>query len=554
MSHAHQRPQDYHPETSVNTPASNRASLAILVIEKDSITPLGPKIVFANEIAANYTGYEINSLIGSPLGLIYDHADLSNLIEKLPYVASRPTFCWMDRVLLKNGGFREKAHWTIRPTQKKDASRDYEISHFTLTFEPSADRGVTLDTPTEIPLQTEPLEIEPLATVPSPTFANEQLEKARSESLALTAGGVAHDFKNALQAIKSNLELANLVASGNEELVSFLKDAHHALHDAETLARQMLAFTREGSSEKKIFQVKDLLERVTHLCTSGSQVRAQLTFNGDVRTVEGDPDQIYQVLHNLVINARQAMPNGGVVHLTAGNANLRENNDFEVSSGHYTVISVRDRGSGIPREVLPFIFESHFTTKKEGTGFGLASCKAIIESHGGAIRAASSLGVGTEFLIFLPSSDEKETTSLKIPDTPATRHIVPRPSGGQQILVVDDQKDVSKAACAILRHLGYESLCAFDGAEAILQYRELLETHEPIDLVLLDMTLPGGLLGREVCRELHRIDPDVKVIATSGYFDENSASTLLGDGFIGVLPKPFSIDQLSAAIEEALAK
>jgi len=513
-------------------------STAIVVIEGRALTPLGPRIVFANEAASKLSGYAINSLVGSPLGLIYDHGDLGSLIKKLPYIAQRSSFFYMDRTMIRNGGTRERANWTIRPTSRVEDPEQY----FTLTFKPVEKPQPEAASPQQAPKR---------VTTPSP--AKVEIEKSLTDSLALTAGGVAHDFKNALQAIKSNLEMARLVTPSGGPLEAYLSSAHFALNDAESLARQMVDFTRGSTGQKKVFKVCDLLRRVAHLCTAGSRIRSQLSIEDELRHVEGDSNQIYQVLHNLVINACQAMPNGGTIHLSAANTDLTAANSFAVGEGIYTVISVRDRGCGIAPEHLPHIFDSQFTTKKDGTGVGLASCKAIIENHGGVIRAASRPGVGTEFLVFLPSSSAPREP-VATPANPRGIKPTPSPSDGVgKILVVDDQLEVSKAACGLLKHLGYESMRVATGDEAVRLYRDALDSFEPIDAVLLDMTLPGGLTGEDVMLELKKIDHEVRVIATSGYFDEDSDGQLLLQGFCAVLPKPYSLSDLSEAVSHTLS-
>lgn len=528
------------PKASASESVGSDQSTAIVVVEGRALTPLGPRIVFANSAASELSGYDISSLVGSPLGLIYDHADLGGLIRKLPHIARQSSFFYMERTMVQNGGMRRKAHWTIRPTNRAGDPDHY----FTLTFK-------LLDKPAPKP-EKKTATVRKLQVIEQ-SPAKVELEKSRTDSLALTAAGVAHDFKNALQAIKSNLEMARLVTPQGGKLEAYLNGAHFALADAEGLARQMVAFTRGGSGQKKAFQVADLLRRVSHLCTAGSRIRAHLSIDEPLRQVEGDSNQIYQVLHNLVVNARQAMPNGGIINLSAANTDLAADNAFSVPPGEYTVVSVRDRGCGISPTDLPRIFDSQFTTKKEGTGIGLASCKAIVENHGGVIRAASKLGVGTEFLVFLPSSGESASVS---PSDFEPRGTAPEPTpneGTGKILVVDDQPEVAKAACGLLQHLGYESVRAGTGDEAVRYYRESLDSFEPIEAVLLDMTLPGGLTGEDVMRELRKMDSNVRVIATSGYFDEESDSQLMNQGFRKILPKPYSLSDLADAVSRALA-
>ncbi|MEM7603159.1 MAG: ATP-binding protein, partial [Verrucomicrobiota bacterium] len=493
-------------------------------------------IVFANEETSRLSGYQLTSLIGSPLGLIYDHKDLSRLIEKLPLIATTPDYCWMERNLICNGGGRLPVRWTIRPTQSSES----KSGHFTLTIstvkppEPTAQEKIV-----EFPIGKE----------------EDSIEESRSESLALAAGGVAHDFKNALQSIKTNLELAQRSSRSAQALDEYLSDAAIALGDAETLAHQMLAFTKGEETNRCVFELLDSVKRVSRLCTAGSGVRCRMRVDPAARPVEGDPNQIYQVLHNLVINACQAMPNGGTLDLSLANISFETvRNQFEIPIGDYTVISVRDRGCGIPSHELPRIFDRRFTTKENGNGFGLASCRAIVEKHGGKIKAASKPGVGTEFLVFLPSAEEGSLVVEPIVE-PASTTMDPAPKSAEnlRILVVEDQHGVAKATCRMLEFLGHRPLVADTGEKAIENYLQSLNTEEPIDIVLLDMTLPGGLDGHDVLNELRNIDPKVIIIATSGYFEEGPAEALAESGFNGILAKPYAMDSLAITLSQAVS-
>lgn len=377
-------------------------------------------------------------------------------------------------------------------------------------------------------------------------------EQCRSESLSLAVAGVAHDFKNALQTIKMNLELAAHATPAGGKVSIHISEAQLALGDAEMLARQMLAFTKGEATRHRVIRLTDLLERVKLLCSAGSGVQCRLFAHEALRCVEGDPNQIYQVLHNLVINAFQAMPNGGTVDLVADNADLDAGNPFGMIPARYTVISVRDRGCGIKPEDLPHIFEPDFSTKPNGNGIGLASCQAIVTAHGGAIRVASQVGVGSEFLVFLPSTDARPEPAPALP-TPASRPPRERVmhSGSGRILVVEDDPGVARSTLAMLKQLGYEGLHAGNGEEAIRAFREHHDTVEPIDAVLIDMTLLGGLSGLDVARELWSLQPGVRLVATSGYF-EDDAVLPSGSPFVGLLPKPYGMEKLSEALEIAV--
>jgi PAS domain S-box-containing protein len=554
------------PQPESRTP---REAAGFLVIEQRSSTPLGPRIVHVNEELQRLSGYDSGSLIGSPLGLLYDRNDLPSLIGKLQAIASRSTHCFMDRILLRNGGSRLPCRWTIRSTSREGEPRGY----FALTVRPllpeigdllSAKRNGTVSRslPGDAELPVAEKEDEKKSgkggtrsdTVDQPAC---EYESARSESIFLAAAGVAHDFKNALQTIKTNLELASLSSPPGSRVRAHIHEAHLALGDAEMLARQMLAFTKGEPARRRVIQIGHLLERVSRLCSAGSGIRCRLFVPGFLRCVEGDPTRIYQVLHNLVINARQAMPNGGTIDIVAGNADLRGSNRFRMQPGRYTVVSVRDRGCGISPANLDRIFDPDFSTKADGNGFGLASCQAIVTAHGGAIRVASQEGVGTEFLVFLPSTDELPDHDPSILSAPSGPSADPTPSPREQsssgrVLVVEDQQGLARATVAMLRQLGYECLHAYDGEGALDLYRKHFDTDEPVDLVLLDMTLPGGLSGTEVASELRRFDPNSRIIATSGYFEPGTALSSAGD-FAAVLPKPYSMSDLCDSLEMAIS-
>ncbi len=512
----------------------------IIVIEGNALTPLGPKMVYANAHALNATGYDKKSLEGSPLGLIYDRNDLTSLIGKLPTIAERSTYCWMDRDLMGADGRRTRCHWTIRPTKRENTAGSY----FILTFEPLSEAREVAP----LPEQVEP-------RIPEVSSQSRIDSEARSDSVAMTAGGVAHDFKNALQIIKSNLELAGLESGALKRAVApFLEEAEWALSDAEVLARQMLALSRKETDKHRVFGVHGLMKRVSRLCTAGSRTRSRLNIHDGIQCIHGDPAQIYQVLHNLVTNARQAMPNGGTIDLIAGNANLAADNKYKVTAGNYTVISVRDRGDGIAPEIVPRIFDRDFTTKHDGSGFGLASCKEIVESHGGFIRVASLVGVGTEFLVFLPSTESSEDTVPGIFAEPKTSgKAALKDFSGNRILIVEDDQKIARATKGILKHLGCNFLVATSGEEAIQIFREHHDSTESIDAALIDITLPGGLDGSQVFQELKKIDPDLVAIATSGYFEDENPQGILEEGFKAAVPKPYSIADLSSALERAFA-
>lgn len=583
--------ESVHPLLDPSGSSSVGNVVGVLFVEQRASTPLGPRIVHANAEMLQLSGYDAASLIGSPLGLIYDRNKLPGLVENLSVIATASSYYYMERLLIRAGGTRRLCRWTIRPTNREGETPGL----FVLTAEPilsSGDRGaraarettrVALAAPVveEAPANTpaavsrgaapatpsEPVlpvaaPITPAQVPAAPGFASAppagltappelDYEQCRSESLSLAVAGVAHDFKNALQTIKMNLELAAHATPAGGKVSIHISEAQLALGDAEMLARQMLAFTKGEATRHRVIRLTDLLERVKLLCSAGTGVQCRLFANEALRCVEGDPNQIYQVLHNLVINAFQAMPNGGTVDLVADNADLGPDNPFGMSAARYTVISVRDRGCGISPADLPHIFEPDFSTKPNGNGIGLASCQAIVTAHGGAIRVASQVGVGSEFLVFLPSTDAQPDPA----PAPATPARPPRErvmhSGSGRILVVEDDPGVARSTLAMLKQLGYEGLHAGNGEDAIRVFREHHDTVEPIDAVLIDMTLVGGLSGLDVAKELWALQPGVRLVATSGYF-EDDAVLPTNSTFVGLLPKPYGMEKLSEALEIAV--
>jgi len=535
--------------------AVDQTEEGILVLEGRITTPLGPRLLFANQAATRMTGYPLSTLAGQPLGMILDNTRLDAILEKLPVLdRSTPAF-FVDAPLLS----KEGETVPCRLIFSADLDTQDRIVSYSLIIRP-------------VPFPAELSQPQSDAThFPEPegeSGASEEMsmeqvfEDSRSESLALAAGGVAHDFKNALQTIVASIDLARFHVPLTSPAIDHLDDADQALTRADALARQMLAFTKGQSSDLQKISLQHLLAHVTAISTLGTDVRASLNVAEDLGDVQADPNQISQVFHNIVLNACQAMEGGGTVKVTANNCSIPTNNALGLDGGRYVAVGIKDRGCGIPSENLERIFEPYFTTKTQGNGIGLAACREIIRQHRGHISVDSVVGSGTEFVVFLPvfetresapqGSDESEPEAGSVRTRPANRRdgVV---SGSGCVLVVDDEELVGKTLESLLRHLGYTTLTARNGADAIDIYRYYADTSEPIDAVLLDLTLPGGMSGREVMKELRSVDADARIIATSGHFDENSVEEFLHEGCVGVLPKPFPIERLSQTVAEAIA-
>jgi len=374
----------------------------------------------------------------------------------------------------------------------------------------------------------------------------EQKKIEKLESLGLLAGGIAHDFNNFLTAIIGNISLARTMVEPGSDLYEILTSSEHAASKASNLPRQLLTFSMGGDPLKEHISVARLLRESTEFVLSGSNSTAEFSIAEDLRQIAGDKDQIGQVFNNIVINAYQAMPEGGHVHVSAENIQMDENNPLAIPEGLYVRITIKDDGYGIEENHLSRVFDPFFTTKQNGTGLGLSTAYSIIRRHLGHIKVKSQPGGGTEFSIYLPAELSSESAPEDEPGTDKLQ--------GGKILVMDDQEMVRKTAMSILRQLGYEVDGAINGTEAIEKYRSAMENSEPYDAVILDLTVPGGSGGLETIRELLKIDPKVTAIVSSGYATASVMADYSTFGFSGVMMKPYSISQVSDLMRNILGK
>ena len=374
----------------------------------------------------------------------------------------------------------------------------------------------------------------------------EQKRIEKLESLGLLAGGIAHDFNNFLTAIMGNISLARTMVEPGSDLYEILTSSEHATSKASSLTRQLLTFSRGGDPVMKSTAVDRLLRESADFVLSGSNVTADFDFSPYLPAVTADSDQMEQVFSNIIINACQAMPEGGRVYLSAHELSIETADPSGVPAGKYIKVMIRDDGYGIEEDHLSRLFDPFFTTKQNGTGLGLATAYSIVRKHGGHIRVDTEVGKGTAFIIYLPAESGKSEEMSE------DRH---RPGkGGGRILVMDDQEMIRNTAGSILRELGYEVEAAAEGSEAIELYRKGIEESRPYDAVILDLTIPDGMGGTETLQELLKIDPDVRAIVSSGYSNSSIISGYAEHGFAGVMTKPYSMNQVSDLLTDLLEK
>ncbi|MBI2881182.1 MAG: response regulator [Candidatus Tectomicrobia bacterium] len=372
----------------------------------------------------------------------------------------------------------------------------------------------------------------------------EVLRAQKMEAVSLLAGGIAHDFNNILTVILGNLALARVSLHPQGETDEILAAAEMATLSAKELTQQLLTFSKGGAPIKTTTSTAEFIREVAQFASRGSNVRCEVLTPPDLSPVDIDASQITQVLNNLIINARQAMPEGGTVQIRAENRSLGQTDGVPLPAGDYVKIAVSDHGVGIPERHLLKIFDPYFTTKPDGSGLGLTIAHSIITKHDGYIRVESQEGVGTTFTLYLPVSHKEIPRQGKREDRPTT--------GGGKILVMDDEEMIRRFLQDLLGRIGYEPHVAGDGREAIALYQEARKTGRPFDCVIMDLTVPGGLGGKETIKRLLEIDPRVKAIVSSGYSNDPILSSYKKYGFKGIVVKPYRPHELEVALEQVI--
>jgi PAS domain S-box-containing protein len=370
----------------------------------------------------------------------------------------------------------------------------------------------------------------------------EEIMKTRHlESIGMLAGGIAHDFNNILTAILGNIALAKLYYRGRDKVFDILTDAERAFEPARELTQQLLTFAKGGMPIKKTASIAELVTDTVTFGLRGSNVRYEFAFASGLWAAEFDTGQMNQVINNLVINAKQAMPDGGIVRFAAQNVEMTAEQIPGVAPGKYVKLTIADTGVGIAAKHLTRIFDPYFTTKQQGSGLGLATTYSIMKKHGGHIEVASEVGVGTTFTLYLPVSADASPA-------PPPRPSEAFPSGEGRVLVLDDEEAVRKVAANLLRRLGYEVDLAETGEGVLSLYTEAMSSSRPYDAVILDLTIPGGMGGKECMQHLRRLDPNVSAIVSSGYSTDPVMAEYKKHGFRGVVAKPYQIKELSETV------
>jgi PAS domain S-box-containing protein len=483
----------------------------VVVITDAELDPPGPRIIFVNEAFTQQNGYTAEEVIGRTPRILQGERTDPELLRRM-------------KETLRNGlPFRAEG-----VNYRKDGS-SYEVD---IQVSPVRDAGNNI---------THYIAIERDLT-DRHKQEREMLRSAKLESLGLLAGGIAHDFNNILMTIGGNIALAKTQLSAGDNKVEFLSEAEAATRRAADLSHQLLTFSKGGEPLKSVCDIGELLRKTVSFNLRGSKVKMEFDFQEDLWPARVDENQISQVIDNLVINGREAMPQGGILRVRAWNEVLTEPFANVLPPGEYVRFSVTDEGVGIAPEILGKIFDPYFTTKETGTGLGLAAVYSICRRHQGLVTIDSPPGEGATFCVYLPA------THAKVKKHVIEAHAWVRGSG--RVLIMDDEATIRKVMRRTLMRLGYEVEEAQDGQEALDLHQKALAENHPFSVVCLDLTIPGGMGGDRVIGPMHELDPEIKAVACSGYSDNPIIANYRDHGFCAVLRKPFNLHELAEKMGE----
>ena len=378
---------------------------------------------------------------------------------------------------------------------------------------------------------------------------DEYFKSSKLESVGVLAGGIAHDFNNLLGGILGNIEMAMRSLDNPEKARKFLQTSHNAGDRAADLTQQLLTFSKGGEPVREDVSVRALLEDTIEFCLHGSSLERSMRCDDGLWHIYADAGQISQVVQNIVINAKQAMPDGGMIKVSCSNVSRHDSEVSGLAHGlsDYVKISIEDNGPGMSNEVLKSIFDPYFTTRENGSGLGLALSYSIINKHEGYIKVDSSEGSGSCFTIYLPASTQA------VVETDNEEIIVVKSDNSKRIMVMDDDDMIREIAEAMLEELGYQVVHAVNGEEALLLYQDAMHDEDKkIDLIIMDLTILGGMGGKETIQAIQVIDASVKAIVCSGYSNDPVMANYSEYGFKGAVCKPYNIDELGVAIQQCL--
>ena len=473
-----------------------------------------PEARYVNPAAARMFGYEMNEVIGALKPLSFVHPEDRAAAEE-----------YLGRCLVRRAG---TIPFSFRGLRRDGVVIDCEVLGRLIDFE-----GL-------------PAVIGTIIDVSERKRTERELLRAQKlDSVGVLAGGVAHDFNNIIMAVWGNIDLAKMEMGAEAREFGYLDEAERACRRAQALSQQLITFSKGGAPVKKPISVARVVREAADLSLSGSNVRCELSLPDHLGSAWADEGQMDQVFNNLFLNAIQAMPEGGTVQVSAENTAVEEAGELPLKPGRYLEISVQDHGIGIKKENLSKVFDPYFTTKQKGSGLGLAVVHSIVSKHDGHVSLESEVGVGTRFRIHLPACETGVVETEMPRDEVAT--------GQGKILVMDDEEMIREIVAEFAVHLGYEVELAQDGAEAVSLFRRAFESGEPFDVAVLDLTVPGGMGGKEALKRFQEIDPSARAIVSSGYSNDPVMADCKEYGFVGTISKPYEMGTLGEVLKRVIS-
>ncbi len=391
----------------------------------------------------------------------------------------------------------------------------------------------------------------------------DQLQQAhKMEAISTLTGGIAHDYNNLLAMIMGNLSMAREEAEPHSVMAEFLRQAEQASSKARDLTHQLMTLSRGGYPRKERGSIESLLEEIPGQIQAHDGIEYAFSIQDDLWPVEFDSRQIHFAISNVLTNSVEAMPQGGTITIQAENQVIEDkskDSESHLNKGKYVKISIKDEGSGISEKHLNRIFDPYFSTKERGVqkgmGLGLTTAYAVVQKHGGHIMVNPITGVGTTVTIYLPATAaESKAQRAERPEPGPQSTIANQQSSIQRVLVMDDEEMLRTLTQMMLERLGYEVETVKDGVEAIETYKKHMNSGEPFDGVILDLTIKGGMGGAQAIKELIKIDPGVKAIVCSGYFNDPVLANYEEHGFRGAMAKPYQIADLESVLKKVLGQ
>ena len=476
-------------------------------------TDISGNITLLNDVAEKLTGWRLAEAKGKPIGKIFNIINeitgktQDSPVEEVIKTAATVTLS-NHTLLVDKKGNRTPISDSGAPIKDSDGN----ILGVVLVF-----RDVTLEKKREADI----------------------LKLKKLESVGILAGGIAHDFNNILTGILGNIDLAVLSKSDSKDFSKYLNNASKGCRRAASLTQKLLTFSKGGAPVKGNASIGEIVKESIEFIIHGSNIKAEWFIPEELWITEVDKHQISQVIQNLILNSMESMPDGGVISASCENITFKENHPRH---GSYIMVKIKDTGTGISKENIDKIFDPYFTTKETGSGLGLAVTHSIIHKHGGFIDARSEQGKGTVFSIYLPVTGNQEPYRED-----QQKHIVNSKKHSFSVLVMDDDEMIRNILEGMLNKLGHTVFTVANGGQAIEKYKNL-----DIDLVILDITIPGGMGGIETMKQLKVIDSDVKTIISSGYSNSPVISDYKSYGFSESLTKPYLITELQTTIETVM--